>query len=900
MADWSSADGRLGKGATWYANNGWNVLPVHGIDREGKCTCGKEHKDSRERGKHPVISSWNTEATTDVAQIEKWWDENPDYNVGVFCKASGFFVIDIDPRNGGDDSFLKLEERAAGNLPATVEAITGEYDVRGKPVRGRHYIYKCDPSEKFLGNFKSEGLGGIDIKHNGYILISPSRHFSGYAYEWKPGHAPWEIEIAEAPEELLAAIRAKNAKRGGGAVSTRYGGADWEGLSELDYGGEKLDIDKMFEEGIDEGSRAVDVYRLTCALANKMGTDSLNASAIETMMIRFNHEKIRPSMELEGSNGLLMHVRRAIDYVQKNPIIDKKWGGISDWVTEQGMLWASRSQEETRTKKLLTPSVVTTSSDYLGESLDDPDLDIQMPDNYVGMQVKSLAESGLAAGDLVGGGNLNVPKDPDALSQQDGGSPGRRSVTDTGNGRRLIDTYESVLRYTEGLGWFYWEGNYWKPDGEQLEVKELAKRIAAVVAGEVRLHVGDDTKQSELISWAKQTKSVARIGNMISSANSDRRIRMPVEKWDSDSNLIGVLNGVVDLKTGDLMTGRPDLDITRRAAVSYNPGLRNVRWQGFLDFATSGDKELQDWLQKAVGYSLTGMTNLDVMFLVYGPPGSGKNTFVETVFNALGKNGYAWRMDSNVLVANEGKRNSSDEYHMAELRGRRMIWVDELPEGDRLKENQVKQITGSGTLSARSPGEKPFTFESKGKLWITTNHRPIITDDAMWRRMRPIPLPNIPDKPDPSLKQYLSDPEGGLPAVFSWAVEGAIKYLSSSEIDPLGWCTVVKEASESYRKNEDRIGAFLAEEIIENEGGSLLVNSLFQTYRMWSESRGERTMTQIAFHRKLIDRGMKVEGEGNKALLHNFSKIVKEVSTPTVNGQTDWQSILQASNNNNY
>lgn len=894
MADWSAADGRLDKGATWYANNGWNVLPVHGIDKDGMCTCGRTHTDLRERGKHPVITAWNTEATTDVTKVADWWKENPDYNVGVFCKPSGFFVIDIDPRNGGDDSFLKLEERAAGNLPPTVEAITGEYDVRGRPVRGRHLIYKCDPNEKFIGNFKAEGLGGIDIKHNGYVLIAPSRHFSGYVYEWKEGRAPWEMEIAEAPEELLAVIRSKNAKKGTGVVSTRYGEADWAHLSELEYAGGRLDIDKMFQEGIDEGSRALDVYALACALANKMGTDPLNANAIETMMIRFNHENIRPPMDLEGPNSLLMHVRRAIDFVSRNPIIDRKWDGITSWVNEQGMLWAARSQGEVSTAggESLKPTIVTTSSDYLGEEYSDPDLEIQMPDNYVGMQVKALAESGMSASDLVKGGNLNVPKDPDALSAEDGGMPGRRSTTDSGNGRRLIDTYESVLRYSEGLGWFYWNGNYWKPDGEQLEVKELSKRIAAVVAGEVRLHVGDDSKQSELINWAKQTKSVSRISNMIASANSDTRIRMPVDRWDSDPNLIGVQNGVVDLKTGELMTGRPDLNITRRAAVSYTPGLRNVRWQQFLDFATSGDMELQDWLQKAVGYTLTGLNNQDILFLVYGPPGSGKNTFVETIFNAMDRNGYAWRMDSNVLVAGDGKRNSSDEYHMAELRGRRMIWVDELPEGDRLKENQVKQLTGSGTLSARSPGEKPFTFESKGKLWVTTNHRPIITDDAMWRRLRTIPLPNIPDRPDPSLKKYLSDPEGGLPAVFAWAVEGAIKYLSSSEVDPLGWCTVVKETSDSYKKNEDRIGAFLEEEVVANEGGSLLVNDLFQTYRMWSESRGERTMTQIAFHRKLVDRGMKIEGEGNKACLLNISKIVREVPALVNNGETDWKSVL--------
>jgi len=298
----------------------WKILPVHGINQLGQCTCGKNHSEQKEIGKHPALTSWNTEATNDVARIRDWWDKNPDYNVGVFAKPSGFFVIDIDPRNGGDDSFLKLEERAAGNLPPTVEAITGEYFVKGRAVRGRHLIYKCLPNEKFIGNFNKEGLPGIDIKHNGYILVAPSRHFSGHRYEWKPGHAPWEIEIAEAPEELLSALRSKSLNQVTGSVNTRHRSADLAGLVGLELIGERLDIEKMFQEGIDEGSRAVEVYRLTCALANRMGTDSLNASAIETMMIRLNHENIRPPMELEGSNGLLMHVRRGIEFVKNNPL----------------------------------------------------------------------------------------------------------------------------------------------------------------------------------------------------------------------------------------------------------------------------------------------------------------------------------------------------------------------------------------------------------------------------------------------------------------------------------------------------------------------------------------------------------------------------------------------------
>jgi len=315
--------------------------------------------------------------------------------------------------------------------------------------------------------------------------------------------------------------------------------------------------------------------------------------------------------------------------------------------------------------------------------------------------------------------------------------------------------------------------------------------------------------------------------------------------------------------------------------------MRNVRWEQFLDFATDGDKEFQDWLQRAAGYSLTGSSKYDIMFLVYGPPGSGKNTMVEAIVKCLGTQQYAWPLDSSILAQGDGQASSSDMYHWAELRGRRLVWVDELPDSERLKENSVKKLTGSSEISARSPGEKPFTFQSQAKLWITTNHRPIITDDAMWRRIRPIPLNKVPEVPDPDLKEYIFDPEGALPAVLSWAVEGAIKLLGSSSRDALGWCSKVTEAADIYRKNEDRIGIFLEEETNESEGASVPIKTLYTLYRMWSEERGEKPMTQIAFHRKLSDRNIEIMGLGSKAVINGRSLMPRAVETSEV----DWSTL---------
>jgi putative DNA primase/helicase len=741
----------------------------------------------------------------------------------------------------------------------------------GRTTRGRHLFYKCDESEQFVGNLKKAGLGGIDIKHNGYVLIAPSRHFSGVCYDWAPGHAPWEIEMAHAPEELLVSLR-KKARRADNAL----GDGDWSFLDSLDFSGERIDVDRLLQEGIDEGSRAVDIYSMSCALANKFPVNTeAGRLAVETMMIRFNAEKVRPPLELEGPGGLLMHVRRAIQFVIDNPKTERLWPGLQEW--------ANKSQKESRSAAVGGTSSVSSVRQSAAPSSSE-----QLMSNYlpgtIGGTVRSSIEDGDSLASAAGLTNIDVPLDPDALGEDEGGEPGKRSLTDTGNGRRLIDSFGPAVRYTPGLGWFHWDGGYWKPDVESLEMRELSKKIAPIVASEVVHYLDDADKQSEVIKWAQQAKSNARINGAIENATSDPRVLVNVDAWDSNETLLGVTNGVIDLRTGELLRGRPDLYITRRAPVAYNPGIRNVRWEQFIDFATGGDKELQEWLQKAAGYSLTGLRTYDIMFLVYGPPGSGKNTMVEALVKAMGTSQYAWPLDSSILAQGDGHTNGSDLYHWAELRGRRMVWVDELPDGERIKENAIKKLTGSSEISARSPGEKPFTFQSRAKLWITTNHRPIITDDAMWRRIRPVPLGNVPENPDPDLKHYLFDPEGGLPAVLSWAVEGAIKLLGSSARDALGWCKAVSDSADVYRKNEDRIGIFLGEETKESDGSSTPVKALYAVYRVWSEERGERPMTQIAFQRKISERGLKVDGLGSRAQIDGRMLVPRAVPT----GDIDW------------
>jgi P4 family phage/plasmid primase-like protien len=866
----------LSKYAAHYAANQtlrWKILPVHGIGVDGRCTCGRAHTDPKDIGKHPAIGAWQTDASSDLHQIESWWDAEPRNNIAVMARASGFLVVDVDPRSGGFESLDKFEAMFPDALTPTVEAMTGVYQHNGRNVRGKHLYYRVSENENLIGKLESlsKDLKGVDIKHNGYTLLAPSNHLSGVAYEWAPNKAPWEIEMAEASEDLLGALRksAPRSKRPSKGGSTD----EWSFVNDMEWNGTKLDLDRFLNEGIEEGSRAVDVYAMSCALANKFGTDDLSRKNIETMMIRFNAEMIRPPMELYGQNSLTMHVHRAIDFVSSSPKIEMTVTGkhASAWVKEQ-----VAKQNTVKPPEPVAPygsGEPFSISDLDGFDDDstvvintsDPD-DVKWAEadmmGTLGGQVRQIAYSGGSVDRRV----LDVPKDPDALSEEEGGDPSRRSLSDLGNGRRFVDTFMNVVRYTPGLGWFNWTGKYWRPDVEDLGTREHAKRLSSIISREVAFYEDNDD-QGRVIKWADATKANSRQNNALESATSDPRITVEVESWDRNPTLFGCLNGVINLKTGDLLQGRPDLFITRRAPVAYTPGLVNSRWLQFLDYATGGDKEYQEWLQKAVGYTLTGLRTHDVMFMVYGPGGTGKNVFVEAVVKLMGTKEYAWPMDSQILAQGDGMASGADLYHWAELRGRRMVWVDELPESERLKENSVKKLTGSSEISARSPGEKPFTFNSQAKLWVTTNHRPIIMDDAMWRRIRPIPWMHIPETPDPGLKEYIFDPEGGLPGVLAWAVEGARKVLNSTEPDSLGTCKVVSDAAATYRKNEDRMGKFLEEETAEVPGKNLPINILFKSYENWSEDRGERAMTRIAFDRKLQDRQLKIEGEGRKAVL---------------------------------
>jgi putative DNA primase/helicase len=214
--------------ALYMAEVGSMILPIHGFV-DGECTCGVKHAaDSNSIAKHPVISSWPEKATSDPTVVGDWLNGRPDTNYGIFCEGSGYLVLDIDVRHGGWESFELLDKETGYCLPATVEVETGLYSRQGQKQRGAHKYYRLPPGYTFPANLKRLGCPGIDIKVDGYVLGPGSRHKSGATYEFKAGHAPWEIALAELPKSILEDIARKGKRQARSERKSPLGDGAWE------------------------------------------------------------------------------------------------------------------------------------------------------------------------------------------------------------------------------------------------------------------------------------------------------------------------------------------------------------------------------------------------------------------------------------------------------------------------------------------------------------------------------------------------------------------------------------------------------------------------------------------------------------------------------------------------
>jgi putative DNA primase/helicase len=397
-----------------------------------------------------------------------------------------------------------------------------------------------------------------------------------------------------------------------------------------------------------------------------------------------------------------------------------------------------------------------------------------------------------------------------------------------------------------------WTGTHWQRD-DTGTVMQWAKATVRGMLDTLK-DIRDDHARDELYKHIKASLSTSHLEAMVRSAQNEPGIPVLPDAMDQHHWLLNCANGTLDLQTGTLRPHtRGDL-LTKCLTLAYDPEATCPLWERFLWHIMGGSvksddpdesaavhqaryeaderaRRLTQFLQRAVGYSLTGDTSEHCFFLLYGTGRNGKGTFIETVQAMLGPYGKTAEMSTFLARQTETVRND-----LADLHGARFVSASEADKGKRLAESLVKRLTGGDRIKARFLFQEYFEFLPQMHVWLAVNDKPIIrgTDLAMWERIRLIPFEVFltPEERDKHLGEKL---RAELPGILTWAVKGCLEW---QRYDGLKEPDDVKQATEAYRQEMDTLGQFLGECCIRTPHAMVKAGTLYKAYQQWCEANG--------------------------------------------------------------
>lgn len=445
-----------------------------------------------------------------------------------------------------------------------------------------------------------------------------------------------------------------------------------------------------------------------------------------------------------------------------------------------------------------------------------------------------------------------VPPLPDGARQRppvgslnQGALPDGFRPTDVGNAERFVAHTEGHVRYVGTWGKYvvYREGR-WVIDTSEALVTELAKGVARDM---LRLAVDIDNKDQRdtLIAHARRCESANAIASMLRLGRGMPGIYTSHEAFDADPWRLNVLNGTVDLRTGELRPHDPDDLLTMQAPVLFDQHARAPRWRRCLR-TWQPNPRVRYFLQRLCGTAITGHP-LELVTVNTGSGGNGKSKYFGAVADTLGP--YCVVPHKSLLVA---QRHEGHPTHVASLFRARLLVASETSKGDRLDEELIKNLTGGDQLTARRMREDEWRFMPTHTAVLHTNHRPNVkgTDEGIWRRLRLIPWDvTIPaDERDPHLAEKLAEER---PGILNWLIDGALSWQRHGLREP----DVVRVATEGYRLAEDHVGGFLSDRC--TVGGELSVPArrLRESYEQWCTDESDRPWSAKALGAELTKRG---------------------------------------------
>lgn len=427
-----------------------------------------------------------------------------------------------------------------------------------------------------------------------------------------------------------------------------------------------------------------------------------------------------------------------------------------------------------------------------------------------------------------------------------------RSYDDTGNADRFIDRYGHLYKHSYITNKFYiYDGKKWKVD-DRGAIRKLIDEMIESIKNEKVLHSEDVTEEEAREAFQKYYKKTRGTQSKKNIMNElMHRKTVTPDDFDRDDMLINVANGYIDLTSRELYKHDINKMFSQITNTDYTEKMQPAVWLDFLNDIFAGDKAVIRYIQKALGYSLTGSTREQIMFILFGKGRNGKSIFVETIAEILGD--YSNNMQAKSLMV---KKNDNVNTDIARLSKARFVTSSEPNEGFRFDEGLIKQLTGGDKVTARFLYAEEFEYTPKFKIWVSTNHKPIIrgTDDGIWRRLVLIPFDvQIPEeKVDKDLKYKLLREA---PAILNWMAEGAYMWMQEGLAMP----EKLKEAVQKYRNEMDTLGQFIEDCCKVDKNISEKVSNLHQAYKTWSNDNltSTKVLGMKSFSQKMEERFVK-------------------------------------------
>jgi putative DNA primase/helicase len=731
--------------------------------------------------------------------VRAWWGRDGQYpgaNIGIASgrahDGAGVVVLDVDPEHDGEASLHALEEHY-GQLPTTLMCWTGG---------GGSHLYFAHPGDVPLGNVTDlGGLPGLDVKvDGGYVVAPPSLHRSRHLYEWTTP-AGSLAPLASLPAWLRTLI-----ERPPAPVPPAPPRGSWPDSEQdtPDARGRAWVWLQRYGAAASVGRRNV----MGARLAMQLRDDGLTQAEAEPFLRAYQRQVPQSDRDPYSEGEAL----RTLASIYGKPAREPARFARAGW--NGGAAARARPEEHLRPRDL-----------DAGAGL--PRRDGQAP-----------------------------PTEPPRGTEA--GGTATRPLTEMGNAERLLDRHGMDIRYSPALGWITWDGTRWVPDSE-LRVREWAKETVrsiyqegAQLAEAARL-TEDQTERDRLgaaaealIAWARKSERDRMIAAMVNLARSACVVELGL--FDHDPWLLNVRNGTIDLQTGQLRPHRREDYLTQHCPVDYGPQAQAPTFERFLDEIMLGRAELVDYLQRALGYALTGRTEEQVWHLLVGRGANGKTTLVELIADVLGD--YAGTLEpESVVIGAHPRDGGAPSPDIAGLRGLRFVAVTETEEGARIAAARVKKLAGGDKLTGRFLHRDPFRFTPCLKLWLYTNHKPRAgeTTHGFWRKVRYLSFDYQPPEQDPTLPDRL---RAELSGVLRWLVDGCLWWQRVGLAPP----PAVLEATAAYRDEQDAIGQFLADRTIAQPHASVSFAALYAAYEEWCKEGGERPMGPRRFSSKVAER----------------------------------------------